>query len=139
MKKLIPLTIFTVLILTACCKPAPPNLYLKIEDANGVNLAVGAIPSDTSWAVTNNTANPIGDPIDLDNIEGEDVFDLNAWGISSGEDFYIIVEPGDIDTVNEVFEIKGRCHLKPKVESISYNGNSFEGGKKDAVITVVKY
>ena len=67
------------------------------------------------------------------------LLDISSSGFDSGEDHYFYSVQGDVDTLNIIYEDKGyNCNLSTKVEMITYNGEVFEGGKKDAIHTIIK-
>lgn len=126
------------LLAVSCCKPAAPSIYLQIRDAAGNDLLENETASDNNWALLHSSTDPIGEPIDIISIENGWALDLSAWDIASEQDFFLRVDSTDVDTVNLVFDVKGRCSLKPKVDRATYNGNDFQGTKENSIV-LTKY
>ena len=127
------------LLISGCCKALPPEIEITINDANGDNVLSNVSSTDSTWTWYGNQGSSSG-PLEIINSGNNSVLLISTSSINSGEDRYILVDSSDIDTINIVYEIKGyNCNLKSKVDHFYYNGIKFEGGKKDAVLTAIKY
>lgn len=126
------------LLLTACCKPATPYFTMAIDDAAGNDLLAGEVETDSTWALVEVPDVPTGQALEIVNMDGGNALTLDGFLIVSGQDYYLRLNPNDVDTFNVVFETKGRCDLKVEIDQLTYNGNVFNGNDESHV-TVVKY
>lgn len=131
---------FTLLpfVFMACCKPAEPLLSVKILNANGDNILVNAASTDSTWALIDNPTMTSGHEQSVISSADDSRLNLRTWSLNSGQDHYLMVDPSDVDTFNVIFEVKGKCKQKVKIQEMTYNGNKFEG-HDSGTITVTKY
>lgn len=138
MKKIIAFAFFAILILSACCKALPPSIKLKIVDDNSTNLLINASTSDSTWTWDpQNSKTP--DQLKIVSYAEAKVLEITSSGLTSGQDYLIQVEPGDLDTISVIYDLKGfNCNINMRVESISYNGVLFPYSRNESDFTVIK-
>jgi len=126
-----------LLALGSCCKALPPNIELIITNPEGNNIISSVSDSSWTWVEAQNQATR---PLVIVGGQGDNILTISSDGFQSGENYYFYSTHADIDTINIVYENKGgNCNLSTKVEAIVYNGEVFEGGKKDALHRIIKY
>jgi hypothetical protein len=130
------ITFYALLLfaLGSCCKALPPSIELIINNLEGNNIVSSVSDSTWTW-VENNQLRPMV----IVGGQSDNILTISSDGFQSGQDYYFYSTHADIDTINILYEDKGwNCNLSTKVEAIVYNGNVFEGGKKDALHRIIK-
>lgn len=136
MKKIIIPALGLCLMVAGCCKKLPPGFKIELTDANGINVLSNAEATDSTWKWVDGQDNTPY-PIEILNSDNSSLLSLRS--LTSGKDYYIMVDSSDIDTVNFIYEVKGfNCNVDTKVEHFYYNGIQFEGGKKGATLKAIK-
>ena len=133
---IIPLLVLS-LISIACCKKLPPGFKVELNDTAGNNVLANAETTDSTWKWL---AGQDDIPYPISILNSDNGGHLSLRSLTSGKDYYIMVDSSDIDTVNFIYEVKGfNCNVDTKVEHFFYNGVKFEGGKKGATLRAIKY
>ncbi len=121
-----------LLILSSCCKIAPPSFSLEVTDSNG-NSVLPEATSDSTWLMQSNY-NEIYKPIEIISTGSGKALLIETDRINSGEDILIKVDENDLDTLNVEYKLTGLfCKKNLKIKSLFYNGIEFDS-KNNRVI-----
>ena len=119
-----------------CCKKLPPGFKVELTDKAGNNVLANAEATDSTWKWLDGQDDT---PYPINILNSDNGGHLSLRSLTSGKDYYIMVDSSDIDTVNFIYEVKGfNCNVDTKVEHFFYNGVQFEGGKKGATLQAIK-
>lgn len=125
-------------IFSACCKAVLPSVELVIEDNSNNNLLSSAQVTDSTWNWYKTEANQY--PLEIVSTSEGSALLISTNSIESGQDSYIKLNNSDVDTINIIYEIKGRkCNMRVKVDHFFYNGKRFEGNGSDGKLKAIKY